>query len=77
MMIRRGENMEAEGQANIARGRTLRDQGDRTKGETLIAEGEAKRDAGRKMINKGKGASRLAPYHVAPAPSRRKNQIEF
>jgi hypothetical protein len=54
LMIRRGEGMEAEGEAMIARGRTFRDQGDRTKGETLIAEGEAKRDAGRKMINKGK-----------------------
>ncbi|HEX8341650.1 MAG TPA: hypothetical protein VF624_12130 [Tepidisphaeraceae bacterium] len=54
LMIKRGEGMEAEGEAMIAQGRTLRDQGNRTQGETMIAEGEAKRTAGRTMISKGK-----------------------
>ena len=54
MMMKDGETKEAEGKAMVAKGETVRDQGNRIDGEKMIAQGEALRDEGKQLQEKAK-----------------------
>lgn len=53
-MIRRGEKMVADGKAQVTRGETIRDQGDRVEGERIISEGRAMQRQGEALISEGR-----------------------
>jgi hypothetical protein len=53
-MIRRGEKLVADGKAQVARGQTVRDQGDRVEGDRLVAEGRAMQRQGEALIAEGR-----------------------
>jgi hypothetical protein len=53
-MIKRGETMVANGKAQITRGETIRDQGNRVEGERIISEGRATQKQGQALIEEGR-----------------------
>lgn len=53
-MIKRGESMVASGKAQITKGETIRDQGNRVDGERMIAEGRATQKQGQALIDEGR-----------------------
>jgi hypothetical protein len=53
-MILRGERNVADGKAEIARGQTMKDQGNDVEGDKLIAEGKTTQSLGESQIAQGK-----------------------
>ena len=53
-MIMRGEQMQTDGKATVARGQSKKDQGMQEEGDRLIDEGQLQQKQGEAMIDQGK-----------------------